>query len=40
MTVSVSFLTTMVTIALAVTLVSPFVLLILWLRDWRKGKLW
>lgn len=40
MTVSVVFLTAMVSVALGVTLVAPIVLLLLWLRDWRKGRLW
>ena len=40
MMISVNFLATLVSIALAVTLVSPFILLILWFRDWRKGRLW
>ncbi|MFZ5621431.1 MAG: hypothetical protein ACOY5W_10445 [Pseudomonadota bacterium] len=40
MTVSVGFLEVMVGIALAVTLLAPAVLVILWLRDWRKGRLW
>lgn len=40
MTVSVGFLEVMVGTALAVTLLAPAVLVILWLRDWRKGRLW
>ncbi|MFN2308313.1 MAG: hypothetical protein ABR553_01050 [Gammaproteobacteria bacterium] len=40
MTVSVSFLATMVTIALAITCTAPVILLLLWLRDWRAGRLW
>lgn len=40
MNVSVGFLTGMVSIALAVTLLAPVVLLLLWVRDWRKGRLW
>lgn len=40
MTVSVGFLEVMVGIALAVTLLAPALLVILWLRDWRKGRLW
>lgn len=40
MTVSVSFLSVMVSIALAVTVVAPIALLILWINDWKKGQLW
>lgn len=40
MTVSVGFLQVMVGVALAVTLLAPLVLVILWLRDWRMGRLW
>lgn len=40
MTVSVTFLGGMVSIALAVTALAPFVLLWLWLRDWLNGRLW
>ena len=40
MTVSVDFLSWMVMIALAVTSVAPVVLILLWLRDWRAGRLW
>ena len=40
MTVSVGFFSLMVTIALGVTLVAPVVLLMMWLRDWRNGRLW
>lgn len=40
MTVSVGFLTIMVSVALGVTVVAPIVLMLLWLRDWRKGRLW
>lgn len=40
MTVSAGFLSGMVGIALAVTLLAPLVLLVLWLRDWRNGRLW
>lgn len=40
MTVSAGFLQVMVGMALAVTLLAPLVLVILWLRDWRKGRLW
>lgn len=40
MTVSAGFLAVLVGIALAVTLLAPAVLVILWWRDWRKGRLW
>lgn len=40
MNVSVGFLTGMVTIALAVTVLAPIILLLLWLRDWHNGRLW
>lgn len=40
MIVPVAFLKIMVVGALAVTLLAPFVLLILWVRDWRAGRLW
>lgn len=40
MTVSVGFLTLMVSIALGVTAVAPIILMLLWLRDWRAGRLW
>lgn len=40
MTVSAGFLAVMVSIALGVTVVAPVVLLVLWLRDWRAGRLW
>lgn len=40
MTVSVMFLQVMVGGALAVTLLAPVVLVVLWVRDWRAGRLW
>ena len=40
MMVSVTFLTIMVTIALLVTMLAPLVLLIYWIKDWKKGQLW
>lgn len=30
----------LVTIALAVTVVAPIVLLLLLIRDWKKGQMW
>lgn len=40
MTITVGFLSTMVTIALAVTILAPVVLLWLWIKDMRRGQLW
>ncbi|MCR9144130.1 MAG: hypothetical protein NXI24_17915 [bacterium] len=38
--VSSTALAVLVSIALAITTVAPIVLLILFVRDWRRGKLW
>ena len=40
MIVSSGFLNVMVTIALTVTIIAPIVLIILWIKDWKKGQLW
>ena len=40
MMISVSLLTLMVSIALAATMLTPVVLLLLWWRDWKRGQLW
>ena len=40
MIVSSGFLSTMVGIALAITVIAPVILVILWIRDWIKGQLW
>ncbi|MGD8526721.1 MAG: hypothetical protein PVJ63_10760 [Thioalkalispiraceae bacterium] len=40
MIVSSSALAFMVSIALSITIVAPVVLLILWVKDWKKGQLW
>lgn len=40
MSVSVGFLSIMVTAALLLTILAPIVLLILWLRDWKRGQIW
>ena len=40
MIASVSFLSTVVTIALAITVISPILLVILLVLDWTKGKQW
>ncbi|MFP4611709.1 MAG: hypothetical protein ACLFQT_11880 [Thiohalophilus sp.] len=40
MTASVTFLAFVVTIAVAVSTVTPLVLIYLWIRDWKKEQLW
>lgn len=40
MTASVSFLSVVVSIAVAVTIVSPIILLYLWVKDWKSDKIW
>jgi hypothetical protein len=40
MIVSAGFLKIMVGIALVVTIAAPVILIILWIRDWKKGQLW
>jgi len=40
MTASSGFLTALVILATIVATVSPVVLLVLWVRDWRRGRLW
>ena len=40
MTAGAGFLTIMVLSALAVTAVAPLLLLIMLIRDWKKGQLW
>ena len=40
MTVSAGFLATIVSIALAITLVATIGIVILWFRDWKRKKLW
>ena len=40
MNASVSFLTMLVSIALLVTMVSPIVLIIFLIRDWKRGEQW
>ena len=34
------FLTVMVTIGLVVTAIAPLVLIVMLIRDWKKGQLW
>ncbi len=40
MTASVEFLTGLVTLATIVVTIAPVVLLVLWIRDARGGRLW
>lgn len=40
MMASLALLSTLVNIALLVTLLSPLVLLVLLVVDWKKGRLW
>jgi hypothetical protein len=40
MIVSSGFLGIMVSIALAVTIIAPIILIILWIKDWKEGQLW
>lgn len=40
MIVSAGFLSVVVTLALLVTIAAPIVLIVLWIKDWRKGQLW
>jgi hypothetical protein len=40
MIISAGFLGIMVTIALAVTIIAPIILMVLWIKDWKEGQLW
>lgn len=40
MIISAGFLTAIVSMALLVTIISPIVLIYLWVHDWKKGQLW
>jgi hypothetical protein len=40
MTASVEFFSILVSIGLIITAAAPVVLIILLIRDWRKGNLW
>lgn len=40
MIVSSGFLSVMVGIALSVTIAAPIILIVLWIKDWKKGQLW
>lgn len=40
MIASVSFLSWVVGTAVTVTAIAPFILLYLWIKDWKQGQLW
>ncbi len=40
MIASQTFLALIVTVAVAVSTVTPFILIYLWIRDWKKQQLW
>lgn len=40
MTASVSFLSILVSAALLITMVSPVVLIVFLIRDWKRGQQW
>jgi hypothetical protein len=40
MTISVTALTLLVGTAVLITALAPFVMMILWIRDWLRGQLW
>lgn len=40
MIVSSGFLAVVVTTGLVVTIMAPVLLLVLWIKDWKKGQLW
>ena len=40
MTISVTFLTVAVSAALLITLIAPFALVVMWIKDWMKQRLW
>ena len=40
MIVSSTFLSVLVGIALTVTIAAPVILMVLWIKDWKKGQLW
>lgn len=40
MTASIGFLTFLVSAALLITMVSPIVLIIFLVRDWKRGEQW
>lgn len=40
MLISAEWLSNLVTVALIITTAAPFILLLLLLRDWLRGRLW
>lgn len=40
MIISANTMALIVTIALAITIIAPIALLIIWIKDWKGGKLW
>lgn len=40
MIISSGFLAAIVTVALAITITAPLMLIFLWIKDWKKGQLW
>jgi hypothetical protein len=40
MIASVGFLSAIVVIAVAITVLSPIILLLLWVKDWKGKKIW
>jgi hypothetical protein len=40
MIVSSGFLSAMVSFALTVTIAALVILIVLWIKDWKKGQLW
>jgi len=40
MIASVGFLSAVVLIAVAITVISPFILIVLWLKDWKGNRIW
>jgi hypothetical protein len=40
MMATVGFLKAMVLLALSVTILTPIILLVIWIRDWMRKELW
>lgn len=40
MTISADILAMVISIALLITIIAPVVLMIIWIKDWRNGRLW
>jgi hypothetical protein len=40
MMASVNFLTVMVTLALGITMLAPVIFIVLWIKEWKEGRLW